>query len=576
MAQQSIITGMTGLQVRNALNANDTELYGNVATLMAFKNSIFIDGYNVLAFGAKGDGVTDDTVAITNALNQVISSNSSLIFPEGTYLISSNLSFDISRKKIKIVGSGKTVIKTTNNVITIKGINGADDTLTQNIAKGDDHMHATSLHMTVQVNDLILIASTENYANVGISNHKKGEIVEVSKIADGIIYFKSKTYDSYIIANTTIKNMNAGCLTMASIRFENTTLHYENLNRSSFFDLDVVNQNIAGIEIYFSKNIICDFLRIERAGVDYVGNPYGICPAGVQNFTIRSCYLANWKQAIIAGGEYPTRDYFVLYNRTENEGTTAGMAVIDTHTNCENIQIVGNTMRNGGIYAKGKNITVKDNECYKVEIYREDLTDDLNHELHLTDYLNIIDNKCNSIWFGFASYRDIVPIINIKGNVVKATNQYALLIYRDFDTDCVIKNLNIEGNYLESNSNDSVHYAVLLTGGMSIKNFRFRNNIVKSTDFHPFFSSNGPVIENTFIEGNEIKTSGVNKRVYIYNILKAVVNGNNFNDCILYTANVHLKVMNNTWIGITEVNAIIKMPADALNSYEGANNYFFN
>lgn len=46
---------------------------------------------NVLDFGATGDGVTDDTVAVQTALTQANSTNKRLYFPQGTYIISSTL-----------------------------------------------------------------------------------------------------------------------------------------------------------------------------------------------------------------------------------------------------------------------------------------------------------------------------------------------------------------------------------------------------------------------------------------------------------------------------------------------------
>jgi len=55
--------------------------------------------YNVQAFGAKGDGTTDDTSAITLAL----AAGAHVVVPEGTYLISSTITVP-SRKKLEFLG----------------------------------------------------------------------------------------------------------------------------------------------------------------------------------------------------------------------------------------------------------------------------------------------------------------------------------------------------------------------------------------------------------------------------------------------------------------------------------------
>jgi hypothetical protein len=71
-----------------------------------------IDGatVNVLDFGAKGDGVTDDTAAILAAIASVTSpSRVSVYFPRGVYLVSSTISGNIS--KLRLIGDGADVTR---------------------------------------------------------------------------------------------------------------------------------------------------------------------------------------------------------------------------------------------------------------------------------------------------------------------------------------------------------------------------------------------------------------------------------------------------------------------------------
>lgn len=94
---------------------------GKGAELVAVRNGYFStvprtvdakarDVWSVKDFGAVGDGVTNDTVAVQNAVSWVGSQGGTLFFPAGSYLVTASIGAGLpsnySTKGMKIVGSG--------------------------------------------------------------------------------------------------------------------------------------------------------------------------------------------------------------------------------------------------------------------------------------------------------------------------------------------------------------------------------------------------------------------------------------------------------------------------------------
>src|SRR5258708_1963646 len=86
---------------------------GGVSRTMLAK---FQDTISVKEYGAIGNGTTDDTTAIQNAINAVMAVNGALYFPAGTYLVSGTLSAVNASKFITLFGAGMfaTTIVTNN------------------------------------------------------------------------------------------------------------------------------------------------------------------------------------------------------------------------------------------------------------------------------------------------------------------------------------------------------------------------------------------------------------------------------------------------------------------------------
>lgn len=78
---------------------------------------------NVKNLSAKGDGITDDTVAIQNAINNAHSINQPIYIPSGTYIISKTIYIPTNTQ---VYGDGKTltVLKANSIMSTILLLNG--------------------------------------------------------------------------------------------------------------------------------------------------------------------------------------------------------------------------------------------------------------------------------------------------------------------------------------------------------------------------------------------------------------------------------------------------------------------
>ena len=74
------------------------------------------DVVSVKDFGAVGDGVTDDTVALTNAKTYIQSRGGMLFFPVGTYIVSNISALQFTAGEILLIGEGYgSIIKAANN-----------------------------------------------------------------------------------------------------------------------------------------------------------------------------------------------------------------------------------------------------------------------------------------------------------------------------------------------------------------------------------------------------------------------------------------------------------------------------
>jgi hypothetical protein len=135
--------------------------------------SITTDDINVKDHNAKGDGLTDDTVAIQNALNEAVIKRTAVYFPKGTYLVSSMIHTDLASfshiKALRITGDDAT-LKAINNIEAIMSISQAAHFTMQGLTfdANDLALHGLKLWKMVYPSTIIRDITVENAVSHGL------------------------------------------------------------------------------------------------------------------------------------------------------------------------------------------------------------------------------------------------------------------------------------------------------------------------------------------------------------------------------------------------------------------------
>lgn len=302
---------------------------------------------NVKQFGAKGDGVTDDTIAIQNAINYIAQRNGGIAYmPNGTYLVSSSL---IMYSKVKLQGSSYKLVEIRDhanlgqnpiilaqgtleqrlNNITIEGIKIRNGSASTGSYSGDKNgIYA------LYVDDITIkrCMITEIEGRFGFAPRRCTDI----NILENVFYRCTYSACSILEECENVKVLDNTIDTLTSLTAPNTytiTTGYD--GATGVVQFPVKN-------MWVERNIIKNNPRWE-----------GIDSHGVQNMWIRENYVENCRIAVMVGSaderciERQSKNIFI-----ENNIFIQGDGEIDHH----------------GIYVGGKieypieNAIIKGNE----------------------------------------------------------------------------------------------------------------------------------------------------------------------------------------------------------------------
>ena len=324
------------------------------------------------SFGAKGDGTTDDSDAVQDAID----SGFNVRFDDNkTYYLASPVTID---HDCHIYGGKNTTIKTktptggvVNDAFVVSGTLKKETTLTTDYysTRGTDNCSNkfTLSDMTgINIGDLLIIEATDQFYSYARQYYYLGGVLRVSDVYGGHIYTDiSLPFDIENTENVTVKIYEAPTAIFENIKFVSDR---ESRGNYKFFvtlnyakDCIVRNCDMTdmdnGLRIYMCHNTLVDNVRLSQSKYDnsLAGDGYGIMLSSSTNTVVQRITAICSQGCLVLGGTIPVLNTFVYNCNFNSECRGIG---IDMHENNFNIVIEDCTL--GGLSLYG---TATVNRC---------------------------------------------------------------------------------------------------------------------------------------------------------------------------------------------------------------------
>ena len=430
------------------------------------------DTIHVRDFGAVGDGSTDDTLALQNAINAAY--GSTLVFDALTYKISSELTItdaiEIDGRGATINGAALPVGTGLNQIraIHVYGtISGSTIPVTASLTPGGKTL--TMDTSTLAVNDTILLSSdqlmVDGYGNAG---SKRGQLSLIHSIDSGTQATMAmaaefpfdhtqnlKVQRIVPCTNVTIRNLT---IRMKGIVSVHGGIRLDYCTNFAIENVTVIGGEDHGIATWYSMHGVIDRCRIYDCTSAADWNPalqtgYAfVFYNASRDITLQNSYINNCRRGNTGGSTYPA-----LYITVQNNYAVDGDNGFGTHEPCFNWSILNNYasgLRQNFIQIRGSRHLVQGNRvvgCGKQGIRVRTYYDDPTglHDIHLID--NYLE-RCGEtgIWIdGIDPVNDspsnggpVVGVV-IRGGSIVDTNYNAIYVTRG--TDVLIDGMLIDG-----------------------------------------------------------------------------------------------------------------------------------
>ena len=323
-------------------------------------------------FGAKGDGVTDDTEAIRAAINagyEIKFGNNK------TYLVTEPI---IINKDIKLIGGRNTWIKNLQlandeTTFSIGGELKTETTLTTDYTtKGNTDNSGNRFTLNdmskVAIGDILVIEATDQYYSYARQYYYLGGTLLVSDIYEGHIYTSnSLPFDIENTENVTIRVYSAPTAIIEGLNFVSDINERERFYYRYCIELKRCKNSVVknckttntdmGIMVQQSVNTLIDGVTLAKSIYDntITADGYGIFIYSSTNTIVQRVLSICSQGCIDLGGTIPNIDTFIYNCNLNSECRPIG---IDMHENSYNVVIEDCTL--GGLLLYG---TATVNRC---------------------------------------------------------------------------------------------------------------------------------------------------------------------------------------------------------------------
>lgn len=333
------------------------------------------DFVSVKTYGAEGDGTTDDTGALQNAINAAYGRR--LYIPEGTYKVTSQLEI-VDEIHIMMdpnaILDGSTISNGTDlnqkRVIAILGTLGTTTTLTANIAKEDTAISVTS-ESAFAAEDFVVIGSDQTFMD-GVTGGgtviKRAHLTQVASTAtntlniiEGSPFQYTAASNGYVrklnpVPNVTIEGGQILCGGVGSVH---TGIYAYCTSHLRIKNVTIVGGEDCGINTWYSVDSLIDGCVIKDStspfGAIGKNTGYGVAfYAGTRDSTVQNCWFYNCRHSV-SGGSNPQPMYNLIIG-TKSVNCGIGTLALDCHEPCFWWTFQNNTVEGGfgGLVARGQ------------------------------------------------------------------------------------------------------------------------------------------------------------------------------------------------------------------------------